>query len=459
MGLSARSVALANIALRYTMIAAAGVLAMGLAATASAAVRFTTIHKFCRTGSCADGGAAFVPLVQDSNGVFYGVTSMGGGTARGVVYSLTPDGRKYRYNVLYSFCPDAPTCVNGRDPEGPLAIDTNGNLYGTTFQGGRGGWGTVFELVHNADRTQWQIVTLHHFCRSEKGNPPCLDGSNPIGSLAYAGSSSGAPYDGHSPLYGTTYNGGANENMNTFIAGGTIFEVKQVRGQWRQKVLYNFCNQSGCADGNIPHSVVMGPDGKLYGGTANYGAHGLGTVYSFDPKSQTYGVLYNFCAQANCADGAYADAPLTFDAQGNIFGTTNRGGASNNGVVYRLSPRASGWRETVLHSFCQDTTCSDGEGPLSGVILDARGNLYGTTQYGGAYAQTNCDQTGYGCGVLFRMHRSTYTVLHSFCEDAASGCPDGAQPYGVTLDSAGNLLGVTSAGGATNWGTIYRVKP
>ena len=169
-------------------------------------------------------------------------------------------------------------------------------------------------------------------------------------------------------------------------------------------------------------------------------------------------VLYSFCAQTNCADGALPEAAgpsLIVDKRGNLYGTTAAGGANNIsfpggvGTVFELMPSGT---ETLLYSFCAQTNCTDGATPTAGLIMDKAGNLYGTTFHGGG---TSDD------GTVFELtHRGTETVLYSFC--AQTDCGDGALPQaGLIMDKAGNLYGTTVQGGANNFlgGVVFQLTP
>jgi uncharacterized repeat protein (TIGR03803 family) len=235
-------------------------------------------------------------------------------------------------------------------------------------------------------------------------------------------------------LYGTTYNGGASN-------GGVVYQVDK---SGNETVLYSFCTQTKCADGVYPEAgVIRDSAGNLYGTTVGGGASNDGVVYKLDTSGDET-VLYSFCSQPNCADGAMPAAGVVADSAGNLYGTTYQGGGSNVGVVYKLETSGN---ETVLHSFCPHKVCTDGRSPLAGVIRDSAGNLYGTTSYGGAS----------GTGVVYKVETSgKETVLYSFC--SPSTCPDGAFPQaGVIRDSAGNLYGTTAAGGL-GYGAVYKLN-
>ncbi len=363
------------------------VLAVAMAGTAEG-YRLRTLHSFCIEGGCADGREPASGLLLDASGNLYGTALFGGATGVGAIYELVPNARrtKWKYKVLYSFCAQA-NCADGSDPLASLIIDTSGNLYGTTMAGGPNDGGVVYRLVPNAKRTTWTLEVLYAFCSASD----CADGREPQSDLAYAGRGSGTPYDGTSPLYGTASQAGVHHE-------GVVFAIAPNAGSWSEQV------------------------------------------------------LYDFCALANCADGADPTAGLLIDTQGNLFGTTYTGGQGNQGALFELSA-ARGRRtqtETVLHSFCTEPNCPDGAFPAADLIMDASGNLLGTT-FGGGSKGRNCDDIGVsGCGVAFKLavngSSSVLTVLHDFC--ARRNCADGGYPLaGLLMDGTGNLYGATLYGG------------
>ena len=213
------------------------------------------------------------------------------------------------------------------------------------------------------------------------------DGYNPYSSLVF---------DTKGNLYGTTAHGGAHN-------GGTVFQLTPENGAWTETIIYSFCSVTGCTDGLAPYAgLTFDTAGNLYGTTLNGGAYtsacegsGCGTVFELSPGTNgtwTENVLYNFCSVRGCADGFGPQAGLISDAAGSLFGTTYAGGSSGKGcdgygcgTVFRLTLGAKGkWKEHVLHKFKPKAT--DGYWPYAGLIFDASGNLYGTTIYGGAYA-------------------------------------------------------------------------
>jgi uncharacterized repeat protein (TIGR03803 family) len=184
------------------------------------------------------------------------------------------------------------------------------------------------------------------------------------------------------------------------------------------------------------------------------------------PAAAKETILHKFCSRDNCADGSQPQAPLIMDKQGNLYGTTEFGGATGNGAVFELQHTSTGWKETVLYSFCPVVTnCSDGQEPVAGLAFDAKGDLYGTTTYGGSVCPLNQSET---CGVVFELTKSkgvwTETVLHAFGSDANTY--DGFFPAGgVTFDASGNIYGATSQGGdsttclETGCGVLYKLTP
>jgi len=269
---------------------------------------------------------------------------------------------------------------------------------------------------------------LHQFL----GN---ADGCQPYGGLVFDTSGS---------LYGTTAQGGSN-------GAGTVFEMTPTQNGWNYNVLYSFQNTGG--DGVGPFgSLAFDTAGNLYGTTLNGGAFGQGTVFQLSPSGGgewTESILYSFGAQEG--DGSGAISSVVFDAAGSLYGVTEAGGIAANqcpsngcGTVFQLSPTPSGlWTETVLYRFQGG---SDGAQPQGGVTLDAAGNLYGTTVFGGESAQ--CKNPYPGCGTVFEVSPSQRgwieTIAYSF-----QGKHDGAFPYAnVILDSAGNLYSTARGGGA-----------
>jgi len=208
----------------------------------------------------------------------------------------------------------------------------------------------------------------------------------------------------------------------------------------RDTLLHSFCTQQDCADGSMPEGgVIADSAGNLYGTTLSGGANGQGSVFEIS-SGGAYSVLYSFCAEANCADGAGPSSGLDMDGAGNLYGTASEGGAYGEGTVFRL---AADGTETTLYSFCPQRRCRDGRIPLAGLVMDGAGNLYGTTWLGGEKNQ----------GTIFKLAPSgDETVLLSFKGSEGAG-PD----TNLIMDGAGNLYGTTSSGGSGGPGNVFEV--
>jgi uncharacterized repeat protein (TIGR03803 family) len=293
----------------------------------------------------------------------------------------------------------------------------------------------------------WPQVTFKTLYKFKGGK----DGNAPLAGLIF---------DQAGNLYGTTvYGGHAN-------SGGAVFQLTpDQNGRWTESVLYSFCSLTNCADGGAPQAgLIFDQAGNLFGTTIAGGLYGNGAVFQLTPNQNggwTESALYSFCSLANCADGADPQAGLTFDQAGNLYGTTGYGGAHGvygvGGTVFKLTPNQNGrWTEHVLYSFCSRPGCVDGVQPFAGLIFDQAGNLYGTTEYGGAAYSNNAS------GTVFKLIRNqnggwTESVLYSFC--SRLNCTDGSYPQaGLIFDQAGNLCG-TNAGGGHGYGTVFQLTP
>jgi uncharacterized repeat protein (TIGR03803 family) len=326
------------------------------------------------------------------------------------------------YSTIYSFTGKA-----GIDPFWSPVQGIDGNLYGTTSEGGTTNNGTVFKITPGG-----KLTTIYSFCPQNQ----CSGGALPSGLIQATNGN----------FYGVA----------TFIGYGSIFEITPAG---KLTTVYNFCSQPNCADGEYPWgSLLQGMDGNFYGTTHEGGANGAGTVYKVTP-SGTLTTLYNFCSQANCTDGKAPYAGVIQDAAGNLYGTTNDGGEYGNGpncpeyiaggcgVAYKLSPSGV---LTTLYTFCSLANCADGNFPQGPLTLGSDGNLYGTTSEGGAAAQ----------GTAFSLTpNGTLTTLHSFCTDP--NCEDGSNPYNLIQATDGNFYGTTSSGDGVNGagGAIYQITP
>jgi uncharacterized repeat protein (TIGR03803 family) len=400
-------------------------------------------------GTTGDGGSGTC-ITYDAGGL-----PVSGGC--GTVFKLIPPASgqtAWTKSVLYNF-------LGGGDGEGPNALivdrDGDGALYGTTGGGGSGacvtggngvplvvsGCGTVFKLTPPIDgETAWTKKILYSFLGGS-------DGESPNALIA----------DREGALFGTASTGGAS-------GYGAVFKLtRHSKGEtaWSESVLSSFTGQFN-GDGDGPHGLVAGRDGALYGTTGLGGKTGNGAVFKLMPPNEgatvwTEAVLYSFCTQSNCSDGDLPNAGLILDRAGELYGTTSIGGINypaGNGTVFKLTPPAiehSGWTETVLYYFAGG---SDGAYPLAGLSTDREGAFYGTTQAGGS---SNC--AGYGCGTILKLTPPvdgqahwTETVLYRF-----EGGGDSARPFiSPIVDSGRALYGTTSEGGSANDGTVFELS-
>lgn len=348
--------------------------------------------------------------------------------------------------VLYSFCSQQ-NCTDGAGAGGGL-IAVNGLLYGTTGGGGSstkcngGGCGTVFSM----DSGTGAETVLYSFC--PKGG--CNDGASPAGGLLAV----------NGILYGATEGGGRYGDTMCPFGCGTVFSLDPSTGA--ETVLYSFCHKhrNSCADGAVPSANLIDVDGILYGttfegGIAGCDGEGCGTVFSIDPGTDAERVLYSFCRRTNCADGQWPNAGL-LAVKGKLYGTTDAGGRSGCGgspstcgTVFAIDLKTGA--ESVPYTFCSQTGCTDGAVPEANLI-EAKGTLYGTTSFGGAYT---CQNMPPGCGTVFALDPSTgsETVLHPF-----SSGDDGAIPLTGLIDVKGTLYGTNIEGGTAHAGTAFAVK-
>jgi uncharacterized repeat protein (TIGR03803 family) len=381
-------------------------------AVALPAQTFTTLHSFDGT----DGTSPVAGLVQATNGDLYGTTADGGANGGGTVFKISLGST---LTSLYSFCAHS-GCTDGSSPQAVLVQDTNGDFYGTTLSGGTrldalgSAAGTVFKITPSG-----VLTTLHDFC-AQAG---CQDGESPWAGLVQAT---------NRDLYGTTGGGGASGPGTVFkiVPGGTLM------------TLHSFDSEDGASP---LAALVQAPNGDLYGTTYLGGAHGGGTVFEITP-SGALSTLYNFCAQTGCTDGKYPSAGLVQAASGDFYGTTQEGGANGAGTVFKITP--SGTLMT-LHSFCAlGLPCTDGQTPSAGLIQATNGDFYGTTFGGG---------TNGSYGTIFKITpRGALTTLYSFCSQ--SRCADGANPQmGLVQATDGDFYGTTFAGGAGS-GTVFSLS-
>jgi len=377
-----------------------------LSTIGSPAQNLTTLFSFNNT----DGASPYASLVQATNGDLYGTTHCGGANGAGTVFEISLSGT---LSTLYSFCAQS-ACADGELPYAPLVQATNGNLYGTTFSGGVSNGGTVFKISQSGT-----LTTLYMFCVRSG----CADGAKVTAGLLQAA---------NGDLYGATEYGGSGRQ-------GTLFQI--TRGS-PLKTLYSF--GSHARDGDGPVGLAQAANGDFYGTTGAGGTYGFGTIFKIVPGG-TPTTLYSFCSQAGCPDGSYPEAVPVQAANGYLFGTTSFGGAYGAGTVFKVTPTGT---LTTLYSFCAQAGCADGNEPVAGLIQATNGDLYGTTEDGGA--------NGYG-SVFKITPGGALTTVYSFCSQA--GCADGFLPLAALVQHTnGAIYGTTVLGGAYNNGTIFSLS-
>jgi len=410
-------------------LALAAVLALAGFAKPVQAQSFSVLYTFTGT---PDGSVPAQANLLDVNGTLYGTTYSGGTYGYGTVFKFN---RKGQETVLYSFTGG----TDGATPSAGVVRDTQGNLYGTTYSGGdlscisiygTAGCGVVFKLDTTGTET-----ALYSFTGGTDGGEP-----------------EGLVIDNAGNLYGITFFGGSQTCPFGSLGCGVVYKV-DARGD--ETVLYTF--QDG-TDGGEPNGfLTMDSEGNLYGATITGGNlsacspfGGCGVIFKLDTSGNET-ILYTF---QGGADGAIPNASFLMDAKGNLYSTTNFGGdlSCNNipfyagcGVVFEVTPAGA---ERVLHTF----KGKDGANPTLGLVQDAKGNFYSTTEYGGAF----------NLGTVFELTANgTESILHSF-----SGLADGKLPdSGLVMDAKGNLFGNTFEGGDLSCsppygcGTLFRVVP
>jgi uncharacterized repeat protein (TIGR03803 family) len=402
------------------------VLACCLAATASQLVQaqtFTVLHTF--TGG-SDGGNPRTGLMIDQGGNFYGTAFSGGGFGGGgLAFKFTHATGGWILTPIYDFS-------NGNQGFSPdsVLVQFGGAIYGTNYHGGNNDNGSVFKLrppatICPTTDCLWNATFLYEFT----GEP---DGSVPIGGLVFG-------QDGN--IYGSTQYGGGQDNP------GTIYELTPSGGGWTETVLYRF---TGGSDGSYINGIIMGPDGNFYG-TALYGGDGnRGTVFELARSGSgwAFSVLHTF---QGGADGQSPTAGLMMDPSGNLYGTTAALGPDGGGTVFELTLVNGSWTFNTVYGFAGQGTC----GPYAALTMDSQGSLYGTTYCAGPHT----------AGTIFKLTNSNgswvQTVLHTFTDGVDGGFPYSS----VSVDANGNTYGTTLYGGlqGTNClqgcGVLWEVTP
>jgi uncharacterized repeat protein (TIGR03803 family) len=378
---------------------------------------WTNLHSFSYYGT--DGSLPWAALVLGTDGNFYGTTFEGGTFGYGTVFMMTPDGT---LTTLYSFANGS----DGGQPYAALVQGDNGDFYGTTWgnasiDAGTNSMGTVFEITPDG-----YLTTLYSFTNG-------LDGANPTAGLVLGtnGNFYGAAYVG-----GIIGQGEPFEEFGRILGGtrgwGTLFTITQ-DGQFAP--LYAF---SGGTEGQNPGAgLVQATNGFFYGVTERGGTNDDGTVFQMSADG-TVTPLYSFTAGN---DGAVPIATLTQGSDGNLYGTTYEGGLSNAGAIFQMTPAGV---LTTLHPF---TGGADGGNPYAPLVQGTDGNFYGTASTGGG-------KNGYG--TVFQITPAGgFTTLHTFTSSGHSGMFPTA---GLVQGADGQFYGATSSGGTNDSGTIFKIS-
>ena len=394
-----------------------------IATPAAQAQTYKVLYSF--TGG-ADGSQPQAGLTIDMAGNLYGTARGGGSDGYGAVFGLKNGGSDWAFSTLYSFRGGS----DGATPAGRVALVADGTLYGTTnqgFNGGGNGCGTVFHLRPSATAPKsapapWNETVIYRFtCGS--------DGGNPQGDLTF---------DQLGDIYGTTWNEGGSGD-------GTVYELSPSANGWTVTTLYSSVNGHGVyAYGG----VVFDKSGSLYGvfySDSIFGV-GYGVVYQLLPSRTGSWKEHTLHQFTGGSDGGFPVGGLIVDSFGNLYGTTTDYGSGGGGTVFELTPANSAWIFNVLYSFSPGS--GDGDNPEDKLAMDAAGNLYGTAANEGLY----------GFGSVFKLTPSdggwTYTSLHDF-----TGSDGGTPVSNVIFDANGNLYGTTLSGGSYGWGVVWQITP
>jgi len=396
--------------------------ALAVATPRAQAQTYTVIHTF----GGADGVSPWAGLTMDAGGNLYG-TARGGGTHNdGTVFRLRKSGSGWVLNTLYSFAGGN----DGTEPRGRVSLARDGTLYGTTFFGGGpgcyngNGCGTIFHLIPppvapRSALTPWNETVLYRFSGGS-------DGGYPRGDLTF---------DPPGNIYGTADYGGDNY--------GVIYELMPSNGGWTQTVIYT---PQGSGGGTDPQGgVIFDRAGSLDGVFEAGGQYGYGTVYQLSPSGSdwTEQTLYAFTGER---DGQNPVAGLIIDSSGNLYGATSAGGTYFGGTVFELTPNDGGWTYNWVYGFLAG-------GVVDKLVMDAAGNLYGTTQVDGAYR----------FGAVFKLSPLNGGWIYKSLYDFTGRNDGAYPMSNLVFDANGNLYGTTSEGGSPNClggcGVVFEITP
>lgn len=392
---------------------------------------FTVLHNF--TGG-ADGDMPYSGVTLDRAGNLYGTTAQGGSTGLGTVYQLKLFHNQWLLNPLYQFQQQI-----GAYPQGRVVFGPDGSLYGISSAGGTGtgrrgpgdnpcpqGCGAVYKLqppptTCKTSVCSWIATPLYSFTAGANGYGPAF--VDPV-------------FDQAGNLYGTTQNGGTQ-------GCGVVFQLTPTHGSWTESVLYSFgCGSSGFAPAS---GVTFDTAGNIYGTASAGGDGGDGTVYELSRSGSSWVETTLYAFQGGL-DGSEPVAPVFFDPAGNLYGATLGAGPHNDGTVFELQPSGENWIFSLVYGFDQGRVYG---GPNGNLLMDASGNIYGTTWAGGAFAN----------GSVFKLTPGglggwTFTSLHDFTGE------DGSSVFGgISTDANGNLYGTAAMGGQYGHGVVWEITP
>jgi uncharacterized repeat protein (TIGR03803 family) len=368
-----------------------------------------TLATFNGTNGKFPGGN----LIADNKGDLFGITQFGGANGLGTVFEITKAGSLV---TLVSF-----NGSDGANPVGGLIADAHGNLFGTTEFGGASNDGTVFEITKTGSSYASTPTTLVSFNGS--------DGASPLSSLIF---------DANGDLLGTTESSGANND-------GTVFGILN-NGSGYASTPTTLVSFNGSDGANPVGGLIADANGNLFGTTLGGGANGLGTVFEITKTGLGYSSTPTTLVSFNGTDGNGPAGSLIFDANGDLLGTTESGGANNHGTVFGILNTGSGYASipTTLVSF----NGSDGNLPAGSLIMDAQGDLFGTTFLGGANNH----------GTVFEIINSSLGFASTPTTLVDFNFTDGANPVGgLIADNKGDLFGTTEGGGANGLGTVFQI--
>jgi uncharacterized repeat protein (TIGR03803 family) len=387
----------------------ATIAAIVLLSLAVHAETWTVIHNF--TGP--DGALPYAGLTMDSAGNLYGTTYDGGTYGGGTVFKMTHKSTGWIFTPLYSF-----GGADGANPGARVTIGRDGTLYGTTAFGGSTNHGTVFRLQPptgpcRSFQCPWTETVLYSFQGGSGGGLPIF------GDLAF---------DQQGNIYGTTNAGGYDGSKCYGLGCGTVFKLTHSGGSWSYSQVYAF---QGAGDGCFPYTgVILDASGNLYGTAAACGPNNTGVVFkvTLNGSSWTQTLVHDF---PNYLDGATPFGALIFDRFGDLYGTTSTSGELGGGTVYELTPASGGWNFAVVAAL------NAYEGPQAGPTMDASGNLYGTVGFGGFE--------------LFKLTPSGGSWIQTQFQGGSSGSK------AIVIVDSNNVVYGTDSGGTQDLGSVWVV--